>query len=76
MLRILLLVLIGFIVGSAILQTVGGVIAFAIDMKKGGGHAPEILGGMTASLLIALGLGWVWKKVYCWKKDASPAPRA
>jgi hypothetical protein len=64
MLRILLLILVGFIVAVAAIRSIAGVIVFLADMKNGGQHAPEILGAMTASILITLGLGWVWKKIY------------
>ena len=74
MLRITLLVIIGLIVAAAALRSVAGVVVFVVDMKNGGQHAPEILGALTASVLIALGLGWVWKKVYNSKRpSAGPA---
>ena len=74
MLRILLLVLVGFIVAAAALRTIAAIVVFVIDMKNGGQHAPEILGTMTGSFVIALGLGWVWKKVYLSKKSSSTSP--
>lgn len=74
MLRILLLIIVGFIVAVAAMKSLAGVVVFAIDMKNGGQRTPEILGAMTASILITLGLGWVWKKIYFSKKEsAGPA---
>ena len=49
------------------------IVVFVIDMKNGGQHAPEILGAMTASIVITLGLSWVWKKIY-FSKKVSPGP--
>jgi len=73
MLRILLLVLVGFIVATAALRTIASVVVFVVDMKNGGQRAPEILGVMTGSFVIALGLGWVWRKIYFFKKsDSAP----
>lgn len=69
MLRILLLVIVGFIVAVAATRTVAGLVVFAIDMKNGGQHAPQILGALTASILVVLGLGWVWRKIYFSKRD-------
>lgn len=48
--------------------------AFVIDMKKGGAHAPEILGTLTGALVITLGLGWVWRKVYFSKPRPADLP--
>jgi hypothetical protein len=70
MLRILLLVIVGFVVAAAALRTIAGLVVFVVDMKNGGQHAPEILGATTASILITLGLGWVWKKIYASKKSS------
>ena len=71
MLRILLLVIVGFIVAVAATRTIAGLIVFVVDLKKGGQHAPQILGALTASILIVLGLGWVWRKIYFSKTDSS-----
>jgi hypothetical protein len=75
MLRILLLVLVGFIVAAAALRTIATIVVFVIDMKNGGQHAPEILGTMTGSLVITLGLGWVWKKIYLSKRGSATSPK-
>lgn len=71
MLRILLLVLVGFIVAAAALRTIAAIVVFVIDMKNGGQHVPEILGTITGSFVITLGSGWVWKKVYLSKKSSA-----
>ncbi len=71
MLRILLLIIVGFIVAVAAVRSIAGAVVFVIDMKNGGQHAPEILGAMTGSILIALGLGWVWRKIYFTKKRSA-----
>lgn len=71
MLRILLLILVGFIVAVAAIRSIAGIVVFVIDMKNGGQHASEVLGAMTASILITLGLGWVWKKIYFSNRTSS-----
>ena len=74
MLRILLLIIFGFIVAGAAIRSISGAVVFVIDLKNGGLHATEILAAMTASIVITLGLGWVWRKIYFTKKEpAGPA---
>lgn len=75
MLRILLLIIVGFIVAIAVIRSLAGVVAFVLDIKNGGQRAPEILGAMTASILITLGLGWVWRKIYFSNQKASDPAR-
>ncbi len=74
MIRILVLVLIGFIVTAAALRTIAAIVVFVIDMKNSGHHAPKILGTMTGSFVITLGLGWVWRKVYLSNRNSTTSP--
>lgn len=69
MLRIFLLIIVGFIGAVAAVRSVAGAVACVIGMKNGGLHAPGILGAMTAPILVTLGLGWVWKKLYFSKQE-------
>jgi len=64
MLRILLLIIFGFIFAAASLRAIGAIIALVVDLRKDGAHAPEILGALSASIVIALALGWLLKKIY------------
>jgi len=49
------------------LKVIGAIIALVLDLKKEGTHAPEILGALSASLIISLALGWLLKKIYLQK---------
>jgi len=73
MLRILLLVLIGvFFVGAAV-RAIASIVIVAIDIVHGAAHAPENLGTMTGSILVAMILGWLYRKIYFSKrKESSP----
>lgn len=64
-------------VSMGAIQVIAAVFALVSDMSKSGPHAPEILGALTGSLVITLGLGWVWRKIYIsGKKEPSlPKPR-
>jgi membrane protein implicated in regulation of membrane protease activity len=75
MIRILLLVLVGFIVVIGGLRTIAAFIAFIADMSKSGQHAPEWLGAMTGSLVITVLLGWVWRKIYHSRKPDPSLPK-
>jgi len=75
MLRILLLIIVGFVVAVAAVRSISGIVVFVRDMNKGGQHAPEILGALTASIVITLGLGWVWKKIYISKQQTVGSPK-
>jgi len=69
MLRILLLVIFGLMFASAALKALGAAIALILNLTKGGDQAPEILGALTASIVIALLFGWLVRKVYLQKPE-------
>ena len=64
MLRILLIVIFGLFFAMAALKTIGATIALIVNLSNGGNQAPEILGALTASIVLALVFGWLLKKVY------------
>jgi hypothetical protein len=70
MLRILLLVIVGLIFAMSSLKAIGAAIALVLDLRKDGAHAPEILGALSASVVISLALGWLLRKIYFQKAKA------
>ena len=65
--RILILVIFGFVFASTALRAIRGAIALILNLTKGGDQAPEILGPLTASIVISLVFGWLFRKVYLQK---------
>jgi hypothetical protein len=64
MLRILLIIVFGLFFAMAALKTIGAIIALIVNLSNGGNQAPEILGALTASIVLSLLFGWLFKKVY------------
>jgi hypothetical protein len=69
MLRVLLLVIVGFIGALAVIRAIGASIALIIDLQKGATHTPGILGTLTFSIIIAMGCSWLWRKLYARKNS-------
>jgi hypothetical protein len=69
MLRILLLVIVGFFGAIAVLQAIGASIALIVDLQKGASHTSKILGVLTTSTIIALACVWFWRKLYAHKSS-------
>ncbi|WP_221031100.1 hypothetical protein [Actomonas aquatica] len=67
-LRILLLVFLGFVVASGTLRTILTIRYCFIDLSRGGNQAPELLGTIVGTLLVTVLFGWVWRKVYLSKR--------
>ena len=64
MLRILLLVIVGLFGAMAALRAIAAGILLIGDLRKEGAHAPEMLGLLVGSIVIALLCGWLWRKLY------------
>ena len=64
MLRIVLLIMFGFAFASAALKALVAAIALIASLTKGGSQTPEILGALTASIVVAMLFGWLCRKVY------------
>ncbi|MBK8476325.1 MAG: hypothetical protein IPL39_08380 [Opitutaceae bacterium] len=64
-----MLILVGLTAALAALRAIAGIVLFILDMRNGGRHAPEVLGALTASIVVALGLGWLWRRMYFSKAE-------
>ena len=64
MLRIFLLIIVGFFFALASLRVLVVTIALVADLRKNAAHTPEILGILCGTLVIALALGWLLRKIY------------
>jgi len=68
--RILLLLIIGLFFATTVLRALGATVAFAVDLRKGAAHAPEMLADISVYIVISLVLGWLLRKIYLQKKKA------
>jgi hypothetical protein len=69
MLRVLLLVIVGFIGALAVIRAIGAGIALIIDLQNNAKHTAGILGTLTFSIIIAMACSWPWRKL-CARKDS------